>query len=80
MNAVDNQIASWKASRRLDERIAGALAEWARGKETGTIVPDYAEVERLLGFEASASTYRRAKRLLRDEGVLSNAGGPFCVG
>ena len=80
MNAVDSQIASWKASRRLDERIAGALAEWAHGKEPGTVVPDYAEVERMLGFETSASTYWRAKRLLRDEGVLSSSDGSYCVG
>jgi hypothetical protein len=68
-------IRSWRDAGYPYKLIAAAIAEWAAGKERGTVLPD----NEFFGVEASGSTYKRAKRFLVTEGVLNTNDGPFQV-
>ena len=76
---TDAQVREWKASTRMDHRIAAAIAAWAGGQEHGTVLPDNGVFGRQLGIEASPSTYWRAKRLLARHGLLASGDGPYHV-
>ncbi|MCW2930960.1 MAG: hypothetical protein JWM19_1922 [Actinomycetia bacterium] len=69
------QVSSWRATGYPYKLIAAAIAEWAAGKERGTVLPD----DEFFRIEASASTYKRAKRFLATQGVLETSDGPFQV-
>jgi hypothetical protein len=75
----DAQIREWQASHRIDHQIAAAIALWAKGKETGTVLPADTEFGRDLDFAASPSSYRRAKNLLAELGVLGTGHRPYYV-
>jgi hypothetical protein len=77
--ATDDQVSSWRASGKTYQVIAAEIAMWARGKESGTVLPEDKEFGRQLGIEASASTYQRAKVYLAARGMLSTSDGPFQV-
>jgi DNA-binding GntR family transcriptional regulator len=78
-SASDAQVSGWQASTRMDHQIAAVIAIWARGKEKGTSLPSNAELERKLDFVPSPSTYRRAKNLLVQAGVLGRGDGSYYV-
>jgi hypothetical protein len=69
------QVRSWRGTGHPYKLIAAAIAEWAAGRERGTVVPD----DGFFGIEASGSTYQRAKRFLVEQGVLRTSDGPFQV-
>ena len=69
------QIAAWRYPGHPYKLIAAAIAEWAAGRERGTVLPD----DEFFGIEASGSTYKRAKRFLVAQGVLNTNDGPFQV-
>jgi hypothetical protein len=54
----------------MASRIADAIAGWAKGKAKWTPVPANQELGAALEVVASDSTFRNAKRLLVDRGVL----------
>jgi hypothetical protein len=54
----------------MASRIAGQIAGWAAGKPKWTPVPANQELGAALHLTASNSTFRNAKRLLIDRGVL----------
>jgi hypothetical protein len=69
------EITSWRASGHPYKLIAAAIAEWAMGRERGTVLPD----NEFFGIEGSPSTYRRAKAFLVTQGVLCTNDGPYQV-
>ena len=69
------QVRSWRDTGHPYKLIAAAIAEWAADKERGTVLPD----DQFFRIEASASTYKRAKRFLVTQGVLETSDGPFQV-
>jgi hypothetical protein len=72
--ARETLIKEWRATGYPYKVIAAEIAEWAAGRERGTVPPDDLYFEMRHGIEASASTYRRAKRFLVTQGVLVNDG------
>jgi hypothetical protein len=73
--ATEDQIRAWKGSGHPYKLIAAAVAEWAAGKERGTVLPD----DGFFGIEASGRTYQRARVFLAAQGVLEASGGPHYV-
>jgi len=69
------QVTAWRVTGHRYKLIAARIAGWAEGKERGTVLPD----NEFFGIDASASTYKRAKRFLVSQGVLSTNDGPFQV-
>jgi hypothetical protein len=69
------QVKAWRGTGHTYELVAAEIAEWAEGKERGTILPD----NEFFGIDASVSTYRRAKRFLAVQGVLNTNDGPYQV-
>jgi hypothetical protein len=78
-DALDEQVAAWRASGKQYQQIAAVIAVWARDQERGTVLPDNSVFGARLSFEASDSTYKRAKAFLVTHGVLSTNDGPFQV-
>jgi hypothetical protein len=79
VNATDAQVTAWRGSGKAYEKIAAEIAEWARGQERGSVLPDNEVFGRKADAEASPSTYRRAKQFLVTHGVLETNDGPFYV-
>ncbi len=77
--ASDEQVAAWRASGAQYQQIAAVIAVWARDRERGTVLPDNSVSGARLSFEASDSTFKRAKAFLATHGVLSTSDGPFQV-
>jgi hypothetical protein len=69
---TEGQIRAWRDSGHPYKLIAAAVAEWAAGKERGTVLPD----DGFFGIEASGRTYQRARVFLAAQGVLEASGGP----
>jgi hypothetical protein len=63
---TEDQIRAWKGSGHPCKLIAAAVAEWAAGKERGTVLPD----DGFFGIEASGRTCKRAKTFLVAQGLL----------
>jgi hypothetical protein len=76
---TDAQIRAWQGTGHSYKLIAAEMAEWARGKERGTALPDNSKFGRDLDVAVSVDTYRQAKRFLVAAGVLETSGGPFQV-
>jgi hypothetical protein len=55
------------------------MAEWARGQEPGTELPDDAFFAADLDIVAGAGPWIRAKNLLAQAGVLDMNDGPYQV-
>jgi hypothetical protein len=70
-----DQVREWRDTGHTYKLIAAAIAEWADGKERGTVLPD----DQSFGIEASGSTHKRAKKFLVTQGVLEINDGPFYV-
>lgn len=79
MNATDAQVTSWRGSGKAYQKIAAEIAEWARGQERGSVLPDNEVFGHQADVEASPSTYKRAKQFLVTHGVLETNDGPFYV-
>jgi hypothetical protein len=79
VNATDAQVTSWRGSGKAYQKIAAEIAEWARGQERGSVLPDNEVFGRKADVEASPSTYKRAKQFLVTHGVLEANDGPFYV-
>jgi hypothetical protein len=60
-------------------KIADTIAGWAKGKPKWTPVPANQAVGARLDFTASDSTFRVAKRLLAEQGVLVRHGRDYYV-
>jgi ADP-heptose:LPS heptosyltransferase len=73
------QVASWRLTRQPYKVIAAAIAEWAAGKERGTVLPDDDEFGRGLDRVVGPRPFLRAKHLLEAHGVIASDGGPFHV-
>ena len=76
---TDQQLDSWYLSGHAYKRIAVLIARWARVQERGTALPGDEFFAEQLDRVASDSTYRRAKTLLADQGVLYASSGPYMV-
>jgi hypothetical protein len=70
-----DQLTSWRITGHAYKRAAAAIAEWAAGKERGTVLPD----DQSFGIEASPSTFKRARAFLAAQGVLEISDGPYFV-
>jgi hypothetical protein len=75
----DFQLPSWRATRYPYKLIAAEIAEWAAGKERGTVLPNDAEFGRALDRVVGPRPFLRAKHLLERHGVLEVNDGPFTV-
>jgi hypothetical protein len=79
VNATDAQVTSWRGSGKAYQKIAAEIAEWARGQERGSVLPENEVFGHKADVEASPSTYKRAKQFLVTHGVLETNDGPFYV-
>ena len=79
MKATDAQVMSWRGSGKAYHKIAAEIAEWARGQERGSVLPDNEVFGHKTDVEVSPSTYKRAERFLVTHGVLEINDGPFYV-
>jgi hypothetical protein len=75
----DTQIAEWRNDRSPYKRIAAEIAQWARGQDRGTLLPDNGYFAGDLDFVASDQTWNRAKKFLAATGVLYATDGPYRV-
>ena len=58
------QLRSWRATGYPYKVLAAEMAQWAAGKERGTVLPDDAEFGRDLDRVVSPRPFLRAKHLL----------------
>ena len=79
MNTTDAQVTSWRGSGKTYQKIAAEIAEWARGQERGSVLPENEVFGRKADVEASPSTFNRAMQFLVAQGVLETNDGPFYV-
>jgi hypothetical protein len=75
----DTQIAEWKASGHPYKLIAAHIAEWAKGKEHGTLLPGNEEFAGNLPIVAGPGPWKRAKALLAEHGIIYRNDGPYQV-
>jgi hypothetical protein len=79
VKATDVQVTSWRGSGKTYQKIAAEIAEWARGQERGSVLPENEVFGRKADVEASPNTFNRAKQFLVTQGVLETNDGPFHV-
>jgi hypothetical protein len=75
----DAQLRSWRATGYPYKLIAAEMAEWATGKERGSVLPADDEFGRDLDRVVGPRPFLRAKHLLERHGVLASDDGPFYV-
>jgi hypothetical protein len=71
----DQQLKTWGTSTRGHERVAVAVATWARGKPKWTMAP----APEALGIEAPPGAFTKALNMLVRLGVLANDGHDYFV-
>lgn len=74
------KLREWREDGAVYKKIAAMMAEWAAGKERGTVLPGNAFFARDLDVQAVPRTFYAARKLLVREGVLTRLhadGGPF---
>jgi hypothetical protein len=75
----DAQIAEWRNTGHPYKVVAAAMAEWAKGQDRGTLLPDNEFFAGDLEIAVSRSTWQRAKVFLVAVGVLYTNDGPYLV-